>query len=403
MNIESKPIYDCIIIGGGISGISFAHNLSRIGKNVLMLEKEQNIGGQIQTYTSKNYPDFWVEVGAHTCYNSYTGLLSMVNESGLQDEILSLDKCSYVLSTNDGIKSIFSQISILPLMFKGSRVFFSSRKGKTVKEYFRPIVGGKNYDRLFSRMFRAVICQPADDYPSEFFLKRRKGRMKEMPRKYSFKGGLQSMLNSLVKKDNIEVKTNTEILDIVLEDNIYKIRTIDGERFYSHNIAVSTNPKIAANLLKNIEPQVSRLLSTISLSRSETLNIVVEKDKLDLQKVAGIIPVSNEFMSAVSRDVAEHPHLRSFSFHFLGNNKKDNEKMDIVCRVLNIEQSDILEYSFAFHTLPSPRKEHINIAQQVNDLRLNNNIFLLGNYYYGMSLEDCIHRSRDEFERYNYQ
>jgi len=115
MDCLQTQTYDYIIIGGGISGISFAHKLSLLGKKILILEKEQFTGGQIQTFTTTGNPDFWAEMGAHTCYNSYTNLLTMVTEAGLKNEILLLSKCPYLLATENGIKSIFSQISCLLL------------------------------------------------------------------------------------------------------------------------------------------------------------------------------------------------------------------------------------------------------------------------------------------------
>ncbi len=41
-----KYIYDCIIIGAGISGISFAHYLTSIDQNILILEKDGRAGGR---------------------------------------------------------------------------------------------------------------------------------------------------------------------------------------------------------------------------------------------------------------------------------------------------------------------------------------------------------------------
>ena len=73
----SQKVYDCIVVGGGISGVTFAHYLKKEGKAVLVLEKNKNTGGQLQTGHLSVQPDFWYELGSHTCYNSYTSLLSL--------------------------------------------------------------------------------------------------------------------------------------------------------------------------------------------------------------------------------------------------------------------------------------------------------------------------------------
>lgn len=399
----SGKIYDCVVIGGGISGISFAHYLHGIGKNTLILEKNKDIGGQLQTAYSQIFNGYWRELGSHTCYNSYTGLLSIVKEIGKEDLIQPLDKFSYVVYASDKIKSIFSEVSILPCILSFPKFFFADKKGKTVREYFRPLFGKSNYDRLFSNAFRAVICQNADDYPAEMFLKRRKGRDKELPRKFTFKNGLSSFLKAIIKEDNLNIHCSAEVLKIYKIDNLYKIETKDGTSYHSHNIAIATNPQIAATLTRNIDPAVSTLLSTIPLFSSESVNVTISKEKLPVKNIAGIIALSDEFMSAVSRDLVHDEELRSFTFHFEKGKKSKQEKIDLICKVLSVSQSDILETVSADHTLASVRMQHLHMDEQIDKVREDKNIYVLGNYYYGLSLEDCVNRSLDEFERFKEQ
>jgi protoporphyrinogen oxidase len=399
-NSPGTSVFDCIVIGGGISGISFAYQAANSGDSVLVLEAEKSVGGQIDTFAPKRYPDFWTELGAHTCYNSYTRLLSIVTDSALQRDLLPLDKCSYILHNGRHLKSVASQLSYLPLIAHGWRMFSFSREGKTVKQAFRPVVGASNYDKLFRRLFRAVICQDADEYPAVFFLKKRKERNKEMPRKYSFSKGLSSLLQAMTEKGGFSVRTNSGAAKVTLADGIYSVETSAGETFRSRNIALATNPQIASQLTADIEPEVSARLKTIGLFESEAMTVIVDKDRLTLQKVAGIIPVSDEFLSAVSRDAAEHPRLRGFTFHFYKGQKTETEKLRLIRTVLNIDEKDILETAAKLHVLPSPRLEHTDIIEQVEALRRQKHTFFLGNYYYGLSLEDCIHRSADECARY---
>jgi len=63
----TTTVYDALIIGGGISGYSFAHYLAKANKKVLLLEKESFSGGCINTQQFEDH--FWLELGAHTCYN----------------------------------------------------------------------------------------------------------------------------------------------------------------------------------------------------------------------------------------------------------------------------------------------------------------------------------------------
>lgn len=392
--------YDCIIIGGGISGMSFAHYMQAKGKNVLIIEKDKNTGGQIQSIFSKQYPNYWREFGAHTCYNSYTHLLSIIKDIEAVSLIHPLGKGSYVTYKKGKVKKMFAEMSIPALILSGPKIFFASKKGKTVKEYFSQIVGVNNYKRLFSYLFRAVISQNADEYPAELFLKRRNGRYKEFPRKYTFNKGLSGFLNSIVEKDKLQIKTSTEVINIQEDTEGYKIITLDGSIIHTANIAIATDPQTASRLVKDIEPPLSKLLASLPLFQTESLNVIVAKDKLTIGNVAGIISLSDDFHSAVSRDLVEDDKLRSFTFHFEKGEKTETEKFDIICMVLNISRNDVLESEMIRHVLPSLRMAHIDLSSQINEVRKSENIFILGNYFYGLSIEDCIHRSFDESERF---
>jgi protoporphyrinogen oxidase len=392
--------YDCIIVGGGISGISFAYYLRKAGKKVLIVEQNNRMGGQIQTGHSSVSPDYWFEMGSHTCYNSYTNLLSIVTETGNDELIEPLQKHPFVLYSSGKIKSIFSEVSKLPMILCCFKYFFADKTGKTTREYFRPLVGTKNYDKLFRNAFKAVICQPADDYPAEIFLKKRKERNKELPRRVTFKGGLSSILNAIVEKNNIEIEFSSEVTNIQKIGDVFNLENKDGKIFQSRNIALAVNPQISSSLIKNIEGNISELLSTIPLFHSESLNVIIPKEKLDLKKIAGIISLSDDFLSAVSRDLVEDDRLRSFTFHFEKGKKKKGETINLICEVLGVSPADIIERTHTEHTLPAMRLEHLHMREKIDVRRKDDTIYILGNYFHGLSIEDCVNRSKEEAERF---
>lgn len=396
----SEKTYDCMIVGAGISGISFAHYLAQAGKRVLIVEQNVKTGGEVQSAIYEKDSSYWRELGAHTCYNSYTHLLNIVKKLGIEDQLQTLDKGSYVVYDGTKIKSMTSEIRFPSLMLNGVKLFFASRKDKTVKEYFGNIVGKKNYEHLFTRLFRAVLSQNADEYPAESFLKKRGGRYEDFPRKYSFQKGQHHFLDLMVEKNNLEVITNTQIVDIQYNNNTYTITSSTGTKYTATHLALATPPHASAKLLKDLEPQVTKVLETIPMFRSQSVNVVVKKEDLELKTVAGIIPTSDEFLSAVSRDLVHHDSLRSFTFHFSESEQSVEQLLNIVCRVLKIDKSQVLEVASTKHILPSLRLSHREIASQVADIKSNNNVYLLGNYFYGLSLEDCINRSWDEAQRF---
>lgn len=401
---DPSKIYDCIVIGAGISGVSFAHYLSRNkSQKVLVLEKKEKPGGCIHTATSLPNNALWRELGAHTCYNSYTTLLDMAIES--KAEIRPLAKFSYMMYTADGVKNISSQISKISLLLNGIKLLFSNKAGKTVKEYFSPIVGTSNYNRVFAKAFRAVISQDADEYPAEIFLKKRKEKNKEYPRRFTFQNGIGSLLDTLVQYNKMSLSVANEVIGVSSQErekdtDIYKITTLEGNIYYSHNIAFATDPLTASQLLKDIEPAIATELYSIPIFHSESLNIIVADSKIDLPKVAGIIPTTDDFLSVVSKDVSGGDRLRSFTFHFEKGEKSKDEKMELICKVLSIRPNDILEITSTNHKLPSLRKEQLGLTDRIDAKRENDSAYILGNYFYGLSLEDCVSRAKNEAIRY---
>lgn len=400
-NIEANNpnYYDCVIVGAGISGIAFAAKLKEKGQKVLVVEKSDRLGGQIQSFESKIAEEFWFEMGAHTCYNSYTSLISLVEDKSLLSE---LQKGSYITYANHKLRSIASQINYFSMLTHFFRYFTSKRTDKTVKEYFTPIVGKNNYEKLFSKAFRAVICQPADSYPADLFLKRRNGRNEDFPRKFSFKKGISSFLNFIIENLNIEIKYNTPIAGIIqMENDSYELKAENGNSIFARSIAMATDAMTTAYILKPIESGIARLLETIETSKSTSIGVVIHKETCAIKPIAGIIPTSNDFMSVVSRDLIAHESLRAFVFHYMGDDISFEDKQDDICKVLGINRNDILEHTMMEHRLPSLRKEHIDMDKQIESVRNNDNIYIIGNYFYGLSLEDCVNRAIDEYNRYN--
>lgn len=119
----NNKIWDCVVIGAGISGVSFAHTLKQKGMNILLLDKEDRIGGRMCTKVADKYPEYKRELGSHTCYNSYTRLIDLAKSVNLQSQIQPIDKGSYLIYNNDKIDSITSELSFVGLLLNGVRIF----------------------------------------------------------------------------------------------------------------------------------------------------------------------------------------------------------------------------------------------------------------------------------------
>ena len=388
--------YDMIVVGAGISGLSLAYQVAQSGKKVLVLEAENRIGGCLNTYYhDKN--DFWVEMGAHTFYATYTNLIRLIQQSGLEKDIVARDKIGMKVFT-DKQEKIMSRVNKFELLCSGPNLFFSKRDGKTVKEYFGKIVGKKNYEKVFNRMFSAVIVQKADDFSAEFFLKRRKTKSKEHPKSFVLKKGMQSFMQALTQSDNMTVLSNQKVSDII-KDGEYQVKTDSGMEFTAKDIAFAVAPTAAGEMLSNVSSELSTLLKEYQTKNITSRTVVLPKEQVTFDPVSFIIPLQGSCLAMVTRDVLSHTESRGFSFHFEEKDGSKENQEQFMSELLGVEQ--LGESKEANHQLPVLELGHGKRIEEIKSLAEKESIYLTGNYFNGLSLEDCVERSTQEFERYN--
>lgn len=71
--------HDIVVIGAGLTGLSTAFELQRLGRDVVVLEKQSRVGGQIQTFTENG---FTFESGPNTGVVSYPEVTELFNSLG---------------------------------------------------------------------------------------------------------------------------------------------------------------------------------------------------------------------------------------------------------------------------------------------------------------------------------
>ena len=182
--------YDTIIIGAGISGLSLAHYCVGAGMKTLVIEKSERTGGCFHSHRfGGDAAGFWLELGAHTCYNSYGNLLAIMEENQLLQRLVRREKVSFRMLVDSGIRSIPSQLNFLELLLSAPRIFTTGKSGESVASYYSRIVGRKNYERVFGPAFNAILSQRADDFPAGMLFNKRP-RRKEILKSFTLEGGL---------------------------------------------------------------------------------------------------------------------------------------------------------------------------------------------------------------------
>ncbi len=385
--------HDIIIVGGGISGMSLAHYCAKAGLKPLVMEKNDRMGG---TFNTCRRDDFWFELGAHTCYNSYGNLVDLLRETGSLGRIIRPGSAGYRLFTKGGIKSIMSQMSVAELLISLPKMFRAKMDGETVESYYSKIVGKRNFEKAVGPMFNAVICQKANEFPADMLFKKRE-RRKDVIKKFSLQGGLKSIIDAVAANPAIETAAGKEVKDIEFAGNIFAVTASDGSSYEAKYLALAVTSASAANLLQKPFPKIASKLSALKAEKVETLGVIIKKEETKIGPIAALAATDDMFYSFVSRDTFPDPLYRAFAFHFKADAGSRESRLDRVAQVLGTRNFEHI--ATAGHVIPSLRLGHKETIAETDGLLEGTPLLLTGNYFTGVAIEDCISRSLQESRR----
>ena len=390
---------DVVVVGGGISGLTLAYYCAKAGMKTSLLEKSDTLGGSFASpQYSANGKKFWLELGAHTCYSSYQNLLDIVEECGVSNTISPRAKVPFTLLVNDKIKSIVSQLNIVELLLSAPNIFTLKKDGQSVKSYYSKLVGTKNYNDVISHFFNAVPSQKTDDFPADMMFKSREKR-KDVLKNYTFKNGLQSVAKAISARRGLNLFTSQDINSISFSDGLYVIKSANGGEYSAKTLVIATPSSVASSLLQATHADIANHLGQLKAATVDSIGVIVRKEHVKLQPVAAIISPNDIFYSIVSRDTVPDDNYRGFSFHFKPG-LDDKSKRARITEVLGVTFSKIEHTVSKINTVPSLQMGHHQWLEKSNTLmKGKKNLLITGNYFGGMAIEDCVSRSKSEFER----
>ncbi len=404
MNQQASPdLHSHIVVGGGISGLGAAFFASRGGTSSLVLEQSQDVGGCMNTKRFDGLEDFWVEAGSHSCFNSYGHLLEILEHIGALGQIQAKAKVSYSLWRGGKRASILSALHPFELIASLPRLFRLDKERLSVIEYYGQGLGRKNYRDLFGPAFRSVICQNAEDFPASALF-RKKPRRKEVLRSFTMPGGLVDIPRRLAAVDGVDVRLGASVGALVAESAGYRVELKNGEMLKTKALTLAVPPDVATRLLKGVSPAAARAIGGVGVVEIDSLLLAFDKHALKLPPIAGLISVDGPFLSAVSRDFLAHPRYRGFAFHFPGGQLDPDQRIKAACQALDVTPAQLAGARHERNRLPSLRKGHGDVITRLDQAleattAAGQPLAVTGNWFLGVSIEDCLTRSHTEMAR----
>jgi len=445
MGISKKVI----VLGAGISGLTTAYLLHKEGYDVTVLEKNDKVGGSIETVIENG---LLFDRGPNSALETTPLIAQLVEELNLTEQFVYANKKGnkrYILRNNQ-----LHALPISPLAFLKTRLFSGKAKLRLMKEpfvgksqdgYYQSIaefvtrrLGQEFLDYAINPFVAGVYAGNPEDlsvksaFPKLYALeeeygglivgtirsirkrKKRKEQSKQSAKMISFKDGMKVLPETIADYLGSRVKLNAEVVSIKkTTDGNYGVTYSEGEQSLTllTDIVLSTIPAYAAEaLFGHFDAGLKKHLNDVYYPPVLVLYLAYNKDDIgqQLDGFGFLIPSIEEksFLGAIWSSVIfpnrAEDSMASFTL-FVGGSRNpgfvydDEEELIKTVRrefeeLMNIKGEPVhLAKRFWEKAIPQYTIGYVEGENYFDHFEKDNRgIFLSGNYRGGISVGDCI-------------
>jgi protoporphyrinogen oxidase len=389
--------YDLCIIGAGISGLALARMASGLHLRTLVLERRDAAGGCLSSVPFGG--SGWLELGAHTCYNSYVRFLEVMAGTDFLDRVTARRGLGFRMVEQGALRSIPSCIDFWEAALHLPRLLGAAKAGQSAAAYYSRILGPKNWARVLHPALNAVASQETAGFPADALFQTRSRRRKDVARSFAVRGGLGPAVQALAGLPGVQCVLEREATGLLRTAGGYQVRTRLGESFQARRVALAVPAPAAAGLLAEAAPEVARLLGRMETRTVRSLGVVFQDPLAHLPRLAGLILPEGPCFSAVSADAFPVAGMRAWTLHCDGARIEPEAMLDHACELLSAPRTAVAASYPREHTLPAIAMGHGDWLRSLDLALAGSDLMVVGNYLSGLSIEDCAGRARHEFER----
>ena len=395
--------FDLCVLGAGVSGLGLARLAAgRLNLKTLVLERQAQAGGCLSSIAvpGAGAATGWLELGAHTCYNSYAGFLDLMKDTPFLDQVTPRKNLGFRMVEGGRLRSIPSCLDFLELALSVPKLFWAAKQGQTAQAYYSRVLGRKNWDRVLHPSLNAVASQETRNFPADALFKKRGQRRKDVVRSFALRGGLGSAVQVLAEHPLIQCARGREATAVSQDGEGFQVRTAQGEVIQARRVALAVPAPVAAALVAQAFPELSRHLAGLENRVVQSLGLVFKDPLAHLPPLAGLILPEGPCFSAVSGDAFPVPGKRAWSFHFDGARAGSQAEMvAYACQVLGAAPELVETAVRKDHAMPVLTLGHDAWVAALDRMLPGTGLAVVGNYLAGMSIEDCSGRALREFQR----
>lgn len=319
--MSQDPQSRTLIVGGGITGLSAAYELVRLGRPAVLIEQQPQLGGVIQTETVDGCV---LEQGPDSFLSAKPAAAELIRELGLGSEIIASNdhsRVTYVVRNRrlvplpDGLMMMvptkIMPVAVSPLLGWGTKLrmgieFFhkppAERRERSVGEFIREHYGAETVDYLAEPLLSGVYGGDVERLSVDSVLARfveiearygsltkgvlaarssAAGHGKAAPLFQTMKGGLAQLTAELERRIRPHCQVIHERAESIERTaaGLWRVRT-GGEWIDGGDLIFACPAYAAGSLLAGVNPQLAALLGAVEYSSSMTVALVYRKDRI---------------------------------------------------------------------------------------------------------------------------
>lgn len=437
-----------IVIGAGISGLTTAYLLSKKGFNVTILEKNNSVGGSIESVFENG---FLFDRGPNSALETTPVIGQLIKELGLENELLYASKQAnkrYILRDNklhslpmspQGLikTKLFSGKAKLRLMAEPFIGRSNDGYYQSLAEFVKRRLGQEFLDYAINPFVAGVYAGRPEDlsvksaFPKLYALEEKYGGLivgtirsirerkkraevaKQSAKMLSFKSGMMALPNAIKKYFGDRIFLSSEVTSIDQNQNGYTVSYQQNETInkLDCDAVLSTNPSyLAAKLFSKYDKEFKTHADAIYYPPVLVYYLVYDRKsiKQDLDGFGFLIPAkeNKSFLGALWSSVifSDRTDETKAAFTlFIGGSrnpdfvKEDRETLLTKVRkefeeLMGITANPVFSSErFWEKAIPQYNLGYIEHERFFDDFEKQNpGIFISGNFRGGISVGDCI-------------
>ena len=434
--------YDVAIIGGGVSGLTAAYDLQRQGHKVIVLERQQLVGGNA---ISQRINGFLMEHGPTTLNAMVPQALQLSQDLRIKTQQVDLGKGiaqRYLLDSRGlhGINikpsgfllspymSLKGRMSLMGEMFRATK---SNDDEETVHSFATRRFGREFADKVMDPLAAGMFGGDAEKlsmqacFPTLLEMEQTRGSITKgviaakkgsepAKRLFSFRNGVGTVPRALERALGRAVMTRVAVKRIRHGANGYRLETHKQGTISARTVVLAVQPHVASQLLDPLDFQSAQITAQIDAPPMSVVLLGYKKTQVEhpLDSL-GFMSVKNEnsiitgaqFFSTMFENRAPQGYVSIAAYVGGVRNRAIAmaPKSDLIAQahrelasILQIKGEPVLAHCRQWaRSLPQYELGHVDKVKTLSDLSTRQpGLFLTGNYLTGVSIANCIGQAR---------